>query len=40
MGYDYAAEIVAVQTTREPWSGGSTSVTFGDIFLVKLRPPY
>jgi hypothetical protein len=37
MGYDYSAEIVAVQSTREPWSGGSTSVTFGDIFSDKTK---
>jgi hypothetical protein len=37
MGYDYSAEIVAAQTAREPWSGGSTSVTFGDIFSDKTK---
>jgi hypothetical protein len=37
MGYDYSAEIVAVQSTWESWSGGSTSVTFGDIFSDKTK---
>jgi hypothetical protein len=37
IGYDYSAEIVAVQSTREPWSGDSTSVTFGDIFSDKTK---
>jgi hypothetical protein len=37
MGYDYSAEIVAVQTAREPWSGDSTSVTFGDVFSDKTK---
>jgi hypothetical protein len=40
MNYDYSAEIVAVQTAREPWSGGSTRVTFADIFFDKPRLLY
>jgi hypothetical protein len=37
MDYNYSAEIVVVQTAREPWSVGSTSVIFGDIFSDKTK---
>jgi hypothetical protein len=37
MGYDYYAEIVAEHAAREPWSGGSTSITFCDLFADKTK---
>jgi hypothetical protein len=37
MGYDYAPEVIADYTEREPWSGGSTSISFGDLFTDKTK---
>jgi hypothetical protein len=37
MCYDYATEVVLEYAEREPWSGGSTSISFGDLFMDKTK---